>query len=264
MIEEQPDKLKLSVHAEAPFTLRLHKFFFPGWQVYLDGQPVPTRATGTLGLVTADLPVGEYTILARFVETPLRRAADVCSVLALLVWIVGSAVSKRGRWMVLVTVLVVIVFVTLGGIRHHSNQFPRQPVAYDVNFQDEMHLLGYHIDQISHQPGDTLTLYLYWLAQETSPQDYKIFLHLVKPDDSGLVAQADSSPVMGYSPTTRWEPGEVIVDEHQMDLDNDIPPGSYLLLIGMYREDEMTNLSVVQAPQVLPGDRIVLAQIEVQ
>ena len=264
VIEERPTRLELSVQAGLPFTLRLHRFYFPGWQVYLDGEAVPTDASGSLGLVTAELPAGEYTVVARFGETPLRRVANVLSIISLVGWIAGASLSKQGRKMILGTGLVAVLFVTLGVIRHGANDLPRQPTAYHANFQDEIHLVGYDIDQTTLHAGDTLSLHLYWLAQVAPLQDYKVFLHLAKQDDSGLVAQGDGVPVMGYSPTTRWEPGELIVDEHQIRLSEDTPPGTYLLLIGVYREDEMTNLSVLQAPQVLPGDRIILTPIEVE
>jgi hypothetical protein len=114
------------------------------------------------------------------------------------------------------------------------------------------------------RPGDTLTLHLYWLVQRTPADNYKVFLHLAKLDDSDKVAQGDSEPILGYSPTTRWEPGEVVIDEYQMRLDKTVPPGTYQLLVGMYRPDVMKNLAVKQAPQVLPGDRIVLTQINIQ
>jgi hypothetical protein len=35
------------------------------------------------------------------------------------------------------------------------------------------------------------------------------------------------------------------------------------LLAGLYRLDPIRNLSVRQAPQILPGDRVVLTTIEI-
>ena len=82
-------------------------------------------------------------------------------------------------------------------------------------------------------------------------------------DDSGKVAQSDSPPISGYSPMTQWEPGEIVVDQQHLQLDETVPPGRYRLLMGLYRPDAMQNLAVLQATEVLPGDRVVLAEIEV-
>lgn len=47
------------VSASRPWTLRLHNLYFPGWQVRVDGAPVPTRAAdGVLGIAAADIPGG--------------------------------------------------------------------------------------------------------------------------------------------------------------------------------------------------------------
>jgi hypothetical protein len=62
---------------------------------------------------------------------------------------------------------------------------------------------------------------------------------------------------------TQWEPGEIVVDEQQLQLDKTVPPGQYRLLMGLYRPDVVQNLAVMQATEVLPGDRVVLAEIEV-
>jgi hypothetical protein len=153
-----------------------------------------------------------------------------------------------------------------------ATQTSRRPISTPANFQDQIHLLGYQLPEQSWHPGDDLPLRLYWLAQRTPTADYKVFVHLIKPDDSLRIAQSDSFPVLGFSPTTRWEPGEIIVDEHPIHLDENVAPGNYWLLIGMYHPDTVQNLPVRgaessgagDAAKVLPGDRVVLTQIEVQ
>ena len=255
--------LHLRVHAEQPFTLRLHRFFFPGWQVYVAGRPVPTVPSGDLGLVTADLPAGDYAVVTRFGETPLRRLSYVISGAALLLLIVGGILSSRSRPVVIGLGAILAIATLLLVIHQGTGEQPRSPTVYPVNFEDQIHLLGYHLPTKILSPGDDLAIHLYWLAQRVPAEDYKVFVHLVKTDDTGVVAQSDSFPVLGYSPTSRWEPGEVIVDEQQLHLEKDIPPGTYWLVLGLYRSDPIQNLAVRQSPQSLPGDRVVLTQIEI-
>jgi hypothetical protein len=272
VISDRPSRLDLQVRSEQPFTLRLHRFFFPGWQVYAAGKPVPTGPSGDAGLVTADLPSGEYPVVVQFGQTPLRTLAGIVTLISLIAWIaVGISIPRArpilaavGGILVLAVVLMVArrgagVFRSLG-----AGEASRRPVSTTANFQDEIRLLGYQLPEKVWRPGDDLALSLYWLAQRTPAEDYKVFIHLIKPDDSARVAQSDSFPILGYSPTTRWEPGEIIVDEHQVNLDENVAPGKYLLLTGIYHPETVQNLPVSGAAKVLPGDRVVLTEIEVQ
>ena len=277
---DQPFRLRLQVQSKQPFTLRIHRFFFPGWQVYVAGKPVPTGPSGDAGLVAADLPSGEYPVVVQFGGTLVRSLADIITLISLLAWIAFGISIRPARPILVGMGVIVALAAALMVTRHGTAEFlalggagaSHRPVSAAANFQDEIHLLGYRIPEQAWRPGDDLPVRLYWLAQRTPADDYKVFLHLIKPDDSVRVAQSDSFPVLGYSPTTRWEPGEIIVDEHKIHLDENVAPGKYLLLAGMYHPETMQNLPVrgAESPgvsgavEVLPGDRVVLTEIEVQ
>ncbi|MCC6169644.1 MAG: hypothetical protein IT329_20665 [Caldilineaceae bacterium] len=266
-----PYQVDLRIQAAAPFTLRFHRVFFPGWRVSVDGQPVETRAEGSLGLVTADLPAGDYAAALRFGQTPLRSLADLWSIAAVLgglaVWL---APWKRHRmhdqmhyrvWVA--AALLISIAATWLALRATPFAVFHRPTVVAVNFEDELQLLGFHLDKTSWEPGTPVDLRLYWFAQQT-PDDHKVFLHLVTPDDAQRVAQFDSEPVLGYSPMSRWEAGEIVTDLYRLSLDAAVPPGRYLLLMGIYRPETMQNLRVDSAPNLLPGDRVILGEIEVR
>jgi hypothetical protein len=269
---DRPFRLELKVRSNQPFALRLHRFFFPGWQVYAAGKAVPTGPSGDAGLVTAELPSGDYTVVAQFGQTPLRKLADIITLIAWLAWIAAGISIRRARPILAAMGVALLLAMALMLVRRGEGWLgvfgpgaaSRGPISTPANFQDEIHLLGYQLPQRIWRPGDDLPLRLYWLAQRTPAADYKVFVHLVKPGDSTTVAQSDSFPVLGYGPTTRWEPGEIIVDGHSLHLDQDVAPGKYLLLIGMYHPETMQNLPVSGTGKVLPGDRVVLTEIEVQ
>ena len=77
------------------------------------------------------------------------------------------------------------------------------------------------------------------------------------------VAQSDEAPQLDSRPTGRWLPGEVVVDNQQLVIPAETPPGTYRLLAGMYQPEEVRNLAVNAAPAVLPGDRLDLGEIVV-
>jgi hypothetical protein len=263
IITDSPNRLAFQIDAEQPFTLRFHRFFFPGWQVYVGQQPVPTYPTGDLGLVTSDLPRGEYDLVVQFKETPLRRLANVTSLAFALAWIIAGIIIRRAKPVLVGLVLILVAYIALGLANGVTPIPARSPIAYPVNFEDEVFLLGFELPKTTWHSGDAIPLRLYWLARQVPSGDHKVFLHLVTPDDRHGVAQSDSGPILGYGPTSWWTPGEIIVDEQVVHLGSDVSVGRYLLLAGLYRLDPIRNLSVRQAPQILPGDRVVLTTIEI-
>lgn len=263
VLEENPQHIKLAVQAEAPFTLRAHRIFFPGWQVYVDGHPVETYPSGQIGLVTASLPAGAYVTTVEFGQTPIRRAADGISIVALAALITLALPRRRFLFQGLVFLALAILLTAGLAIFSAQRQRGNQPVALPVNFQDELRLVGYTLPKTTFRQGDEIRLRIYWLVQQTPRVNYKVFLHVAQLDDSYKVAQADSEPMLGYSPMTRWEAGELVTDEYRLLLEEPIAPGRYRLLLGVYDEATMHNLFVYDAPTVLPGDRVVLTEVEI-
>ena len=81
--------------------------------------------------------------------------------------------------------------------------------------------------------GQEHPLTLRWFAGTAVPVDYTIFLHL-RDGDNRIIAQADGPPLGGWYPTSWWLPGEQVADEHVFALPNDIRPGNYRLVTGLY------------------------------
>jgi hypothetical protein len=262
-----PYVVKLEFTAGASFLLHVHRIYFPGWQVYLNGNPVDTFAGGPLGLVTAEIPPGDQEVEIRFGPTPLRRIANLWSALTLC--LLGALYILESRpnlrivgvgFIVLLLVLGIIYPLSLPGTAATPNHL-------HAKFGQELQLLGTNLERVQSPAGETLELDLYWFVQSRLP-DLKIFLHLVSLDDTTRLAQFDSEPMLGYSPMSHWMPGEFIGDRYQMVLSEEIPPGDYLLLMGVYDLHTLENLSLHATDQsvakVLPGDRLVLQQIKIE
>lgn len=73
-------------------TVRIHLYYFPGWQVLVDGQPALYSVSGPYGLIEVDLPEGEHRIDVAMGWTPARVVGAAVSgavllvVLVLLLW----------------------------------------------------------------------------------------------------------------------------------------------------------------------------------
>jgi hypothetical protein len=84
-------------------------------------------------------------------------------------------------------------------------------------------------------PGSTLILRLLW---QTGPDgfdaDYNVFIHLLDAD--GQIAQQwDAPPAGGSYPTSHWDPGEIVLDDHDLAFSPQLAPGAYRLVAGLYR-----------------------------
>jgi hypothetical protein len=58
------------MRADAPFSLRFHRFYFPAWRVTVDGRAAVAYADGALGLLAVDLDAGEHLVQVQFAATP--------------------------------------------------------------------------------------------------------------------------------------------------------------------------------------------------
>jgi 4-amino-4-deoxy-L-arabinose transferase-like glycosyltransferase len=134
-----------------------------------------------------------------------------------------------------------LVYVT----RPDRQLLPTEPaVALDAVLGDGIVLRGYAADgSTARHPGDTLPLALFWQAGQALTIDYTVFVHL-RDAQGTTVAQRDSWPLDGAYPTSRWRPGEAVIDPQPVRLPEDLPPGDYTLWAGMYRLETLERLPV--------------------
>ncbi|MEW6230967.1 MAG: DUF2723 domain-containing protein [Chloroflexota bacterium] len=92
------------------------------------------------------------------------------------------------------------------------------------------------------QPSEKLVVTLYWRPLETISGDYESFVHLV--DGQGLpLAQSDHRPGGVYYPTSLWQAGEYLRDEHALAPAAPLAPGVYTLKAGMYSKPSLQRLA---------------------
>lgn len=128
-----------------------------------------------------------------------------------------------------------------------------QPLA--AQFGEAIQLLGYDLQTDS----EALHLTLYWQALATPAANYTVFNHLVDANGQ-IVAQLDGPPSGDAWLTATWLPGEIIVDQRTIPL-NDVPTGDYTLLLGLYNSSGGERLPVQTNSQPLPNDQLPLTQV---
>ncbi|MBN1965910.1 MAG: glycosyltransferase family 39 protein, partial [Anaerolineae bacterium] len=106
------------------------------------------------------------------------------------------------------------------------------------NFADLMTLQGYELSARRLQPGDDLTVTLYWQGQQTMSTDYTVFVHVIDLSTWTIYAGSDAYPAAWSAPTSTWTPGKTIIDVHTLRLDPATPPGVYQIEVGVYSMPE--------------------------
>jgi mannosyltransferase len=161
--------------------------------------------------------------------------------------------------------------VTLKGyaVAYRLPALPASARPLDAVFAGRLRLLGYTVDgerfratdDLYHPPSGWIHVTLYWQATAPLEQDYTATVHL--NDDLGQVwgAQLDRpGGAMRFYPPTRWEPGQVIRDDYDVNLNPATPPGGYRLTTGLL------SAAGEQVPAVVDGaaaDRVMLGRVDI-
>jgi hypothetical protein len=156
----------------------------------------------------------------------------------------------------------VVGLSTLAQVRVASKQpvseIPEHPLDYRVG--DEITLTGYRLSGVI-QSGELLTVTLYWRADEQPAGDYRAFVHLLNKSGDGieqLLAQHDCPPRCGRYPTSVWQMGDIVPDEHFLEVPP-LPAGARVHLVaGMYLPDTLERLPVLGSDGRMPDDLIPL------
>lgn len=136
-----------------------------------------------------------------------------------------------------------------------------------VRFGDAIRLVGYDLNAEALAPGKTLSVRLYWQADQPPADNYSVFLHLTPPGDVQPVTQADGNPAQGTDRLTlTWtDPTETLISPaFALALPADLPPGPYRLLIGLYNYQTGVRLPVTDRGPDTPEGSYLLAAISVQ
>ncbi len=99
-------------------TLNFQITYWPGWQAFVDGQPIETRAAPDLGYIQIDVPHGEHRVDFKLGNTPIRTTSELISLVA---WIIVltvcvpllKRVNRRQIWDALRSPTAVLVYAVI-------------------------------------------------------------------------------------------------------------------------------------------------------
>lgn len=273
----------MQINTPAPFTATLRTLYWPGWQVYLDGQPAPFTVTPKTGLIQTAVPVGRHTLTLRLESTPLRQAGTWLSLasavgLGLLAvmalarqWANRQGQFARGKGQIakskehraneptrsaaiswkhfLVIAMLLITMYLLSRplapwftVRSNPNQPQPAAQSLQVDFADQLRLVGMdNLPKSISLPGEFTTV-LYWRALQDVDTNYAVFLHLDAPNGETYATADERHPE--NIPTRNWPPGLYLRNPLQLALPANLPPIRYDLNVGVYDPETGQRLPV--------------------
>ena len=124
-------------------------------------------------------------------------------------------------------------------LQTHPSRFD-VPSPQSITFNRQAQLIGYDVDTLSVQRGTALDVTFYWRQVRPMREDYVVFAQVVDLATLTRYAASDAMPAEWTRPTTTWEADDIIIDPHTLTIAADTPPGTYALIMGMYRNQDGT------------------------
>ncbi len=253
------------------FQATLRTLYWPGWQLYLNDDPLDFDITPNTGLIQATIPPGEHTLTLRLESTPLRTIGFWLTTIS-FIGLVGGLISililtkspnasttasptTQGQSLIsnlqspiIILLLCLILYAIsrpLAPLFVHQSD-PDQPRPADqgmaIDFGDQIRLVG--VDNLpkavalSPSGAETdLEAVLYWRAIQDLETNYSVFLHLDSPNGQTYATVDEVHP--DNIPTRNWPPGLYLRNPLKLHIPADIPPIRYDLTVGVY--DRATN-----------------------
>ncbi len=183
------------------------------------------------------------------------------------VWFVIDTIRQpvyfRGDWQAVINSQMEQVWSQANALVYRTRPdripLPTQPeTLIKARLGDSLELVGYTLQVPGPQPEvvkpnsgqfqlkspvAALNLTLFWRSFQPVAADYTVFLHL-RNDEGTTVAQNDGLSLDGAYPSSRWQPGETIIDPFTLTLPAALAPGQYTLWAGMYQLQTLERLPV--------------------
>lgn len=88
---------ELNIKVDKESDIEVPVFYFPNWQVYVNGQKYPFNHDNVLGRISFTLEPGEYKVIGKFENTPVRTVGNIITLMSAagLIGYVAYAKSKK-------------------------------------------------------------------------------------------------------------------------------------------------------------------------
>ncbi len=124
-----------------------------------------------------------------------------------------------------------------------------------------LNLLGYALPDRTIQAGKPYTVTLFWSSRAPIQQATQVFAHLLDTNGA-VVAGVDEAIASGY-PLGLWRAGQLLPDQHRLNVDASSPPGKYSIEVGVYLPATGERLPVWIDNARAADDRVLIGPLKI-
>ena len=224
------------------------------------------------------LPILAVTFYSWTAKTPAaqgRLAFPAISVISLLLfWGLSQFVPQRHtKFLAAVLGSTLLAIAVISPFRYIAPAYARPPLLsegelgsishrLELDYEGEIRLLGYDIEERVIKPGEFLPITLYWQSLKVMERDYTVYLKLLGADNE-VIGQADTYPGLGSYPTTFWQEGDIIKDAYALGIERPVePPFAAFIEVGLYETETLRDLAAYGGEgQVV--DRLIIGRVKI-
>ena len=187
------------------------------------------------------------------VDIPITTAPEASKVYSLLIAMLDAR-TQDFDWQASDPAGQPIDYAFIGELISPAGQqpLPESWARSNIQFPNFARLQAYQLSGEA-LPGASLALELFWQVDQQTPDRWSQFFHLYRIDQQRLsdpIILADGPTRGGSYPTDAWQAGENLQDSWTLLLPADLPPGTYRLYTGLYREG--IRMPVTENSLVMP------------
>jgi len=124
-----------------------------------------------------------------------------------------------------------------------------------VNFDDKIELLGYRLAKEAVSRGSKVRITMYFKCKARVPTSYRVFMHIDRVGSSArihgehfvlnLVRETEETKTCtGCFATNHWMPGDIVVDDYDIQIPLGAPSGRHNIWVGFYNTGTEQRLPI--------------------
>ncbi len=211
------------------------------WQIFLDRESVLNayRQHGRVWFLEIHQPVGDPKFAINQLMHKYGEPVDI---------VYFPAIASR---------IILQQFVYRGATLPDDSILPNPT---ELQYGSKLKLKGYDAPR-QMEPGTRAAVKLYWRLSGKSLNDISVSLRVV--DEHGKVwGQWDAAPVGNLFPVSKWQGKQIYVDQHDLVVDPGAPPGTYTIVMNVYRAAGHEPLAA-QLPDGRESESFTLGELQV-
>ncbi len=272
----RPNRAEVVIETPSSFRATYLTFDFPGWEVTIDGQPISIVPSDPNGLITFDVPTGKHAITVSFEDTPARTWANVISLAALVVFGMVLVRGPRSKslpledppaadgggvsfalglpawsyfavpvlFLLLKLLLIDPQLTPLRQTQLLAGALPNVETPLQIDYGDQLRLLGYSLAPGSAPAGETVRVDLYWRALRPIEKNYQTTVGLIDANGEVWSPKTLERPrdYQDYPATNTWPADAYVVDSFELPINPGTPPGQYAIFAEVFERGSLTPL----------------------